>query len=63
MSGRFRHDELTRLEKISPRRPSISSVELRSLTEGAAPIELEGDRYAPPQMAMVGREAAQKADA
>lgn len=35
----------------------LSDEELKRIDEGAAGIETEGDRYAPAQMAMVGREA------
>ncbi len=35
----------------------LSDAELKTIDEGAAGIETDGDRYAPAQMAMVGREA------
>jgi aryl-alcohol dehydrogenase-like predicted oxidoreductase len=35
----------------------LSDAELASLTDAASDIQAEGDRYAPAQMAMVGREA------
>ena len=41
----------------------LSEAELQRIDEGAASIRAEGDRYAPAQMAMVGREAPAKADA
>jgi aryl-alcohol dehydrogenase-like predicted oxidoreductase len=37
--------------------------DLREIDEGASKIDPQGDRYAPAQMAMVGREAPEKADA
>jgi len=41
----------------------LTSADLEEINQGASQIEPEGDRYAPAQMAMVGREAPQKADA
>jgi len=35
----------------------LSAADLRNLTDAASGIQAEGDRYAPAQMAMVGREA------
>jgi aryl-alcohol dehydrogenase-like predicted oxidoreductase len=56
--------KLRRLEEnIAGAGIELTDAELRELTEGAAQIDPEGDRYAPAQMAMVGRESAEKTDA
>ena len=56
--------KLSRLEEnIAAAGVHLTGGELQEIAEGAARIEPEGDRYAPAQMAMVGREAAEKADA
>ena len=56
--------KLHRLEEnIAAAGIHLSDGELREIAEGAARIEPEGERYAPAQMAMVGREAAEKAEA
>ena len=41
----------------------LSPADLREINEGASQIQVEGDRYAPAQMAMAGREAPEKTDA
>ena len=41
----------------------LTHADLREIDEGASRIRPEGDRYAPAQMAMVGREAPQKENA
>jgi aryl-alcohol dehydrogenase-like predicted oxidoreductase len=41
----------------------LTEADLREINEGALKIEPEGDRYAPAQMAMVGREAPVKEEA
>lgn len=56
--------KLHRLEEnIGAANVQLSDADLREINEGASQIEPEGDRYAPAQMAMVGREAPEKADA
>ena len=56
--------KLHRLEEnIAAANVDLSSNDLREINDGAASIQAEGDRYAPAQMAMVGREAPEKADA
>ncbi len=56
--------KLHRLEEnIGAAAISLSADELREIDAAAAQIQVEGDRYAHAQMAMVGREAAEKADA
>ena len=56
--------KLHRLEEnIAAASVHLTADELRELTDGAGEIKPEGDRYAPAQMAMVGREAAEKTDA
>ncbi|HTK59095.1 MAG TPA: aldo/keto reductase [Sphingomicrobium sp.] len=50
-------------ENIGAAKVSLTQADLREIDEGAAHIQPEGDRYAPAQMAMVGREAPEKADA
>ena len=49
---------LERLEEnIAATNVQLTDADLREIDEGASRIEPEGDRYAPAQMAMVGREA------
>lgn len=56
--------KLHRLEEnIGAANVQLSDADLREINEGASQIEPEGDRYAPAQMAMVGREAPEEADA
>lgn len=56
--------KLHRLEEnIGAANVQLSDADLREINEGASQIAPEGDRYAPAQMAMVGREAPEKADA
>ena len=56
--------KLHRLEEnIGAASIQLTDADLREITEGAAQITPEGDRYAPAQQAMVGREAPEKADA
>ena len=56
--------KLHRLEEnIGAASIELSDAELREIDEGAAQIEPEGERYAPAQMAMVGREAPVKEEA
>lgn len=56
--------KLYRLEEnIAAADVTLTNAELARIDEGAAGIQAEGDRYAPAQMAMVGREAPTKADA
>jgi len=56
--------KLHRLEEnIAAANVDLSSNDLDEINESAASIQAEGDRYAPAQMAMVGREAPEKADA
>ena len=50
-------------ENIAAANIQLTHADLRKIDEGAANIQPEGDRYAPAQMAMVGREAPQKTDA
>jgi aryl-alcohol dehydrogenase-like predicted oxidoreductase len=55
---------LERLEEnIAATRIELSDAELREIEEGAANIHAEGARYGAAQMAMVGRDAREKADA
>ena len=50
--------KLGRLEEnIGAAGIELTNDDLRGINEGASHIEVEGDRYAPAQMAMVGREA------
>jgi aryl-alcohol dehydrogenase-like predicted oxidoreductase len=50
--------KLHRLEEnIGATEVRLSATELRTIDEAASQIAIEGDRYAPAQMAMVGREA------
>jgi aryl-alcohol dehydrogenase-like predicted oxidoreductase len=56
--------KLHRLEEnIAAANVELSPGDLREINDGASSIQAEGDRYAPAQMAMVGREAPEKADA
>ena len=56
--------KLHRLEEnIGAAGIELTDSDLRQIDEGAARIEPEGERYAPEQMAMVGRDAPVKADA
>jgi aryl-alcohol dehydrogenase-like predicted oxidoreductase len=56
--------KLHRLEEnIGAANLELTAQDLREINEGATKIEPEGDRYAPAQMAMVGREAPAKEEA
>ena len=56
--------KLHRLEEnIGAAELQLSDDDLREIDEGAAGLEVEGDRYAPAQMAMVGRDAPVKEEA
>ena len=56
--------KLHRLEEnIGAADVELTMTILREIDEGASHIQAEGDRYAPAQMAMAGREAPDKADA
>lgn len=56
--------KLHRLEEnIGAVNIELTAADRREINEGASHIQPEGDRYAPAQMAMVGREAPEKADA
>jgi aryl-alcohol dehydrogenase-like predicted oxidoreductase len=56
--------KLHRLEEnIGAAELQLSEADLREINEGASRLEVEGDRYAPAQMAMVGREAPVKEEA
>lgn len=56
--------KLHRLEEnIGAASIELTPENLREIDDGASRIEAEGDRYAPAQMAMAGREAPEKADA
>ena len=56
--------KLHRLEEnIAAADIALTPAELQRIDKGAASIQAEGDRYAPAQMAMVGREAPIKTDA
>jgi aryl-alcohol dehydrogenase-like predicted oxidoreductase len=56
--------KLHRLEEnIAAADVQLTREDLRDIDEAASHIQAEGDRYAPAQMAMVGREAPEKADA
>ena len=56
--------KLHRLEEnIAAASIRLTQADLREISEGAANIQPEGDRYAPAQMAMVGREAPEKEQA
>lgn len=56
--------KLRRLEEnIGATTIELTREDLREIDQGASSIEAEGERYAPAQMAMVGREAPEKAHA
>ena len=56
--------KLHRLEEnTSAAQIELSDADLRAINEGSSQLQAEGDRYAPAQMAMVRREAPEKADA
>jgi len=56
--------KLHRLEEnIAAADLELSTVDLDCISSGAASLEVEGDRYAPAQMAMVGRDTPEPADA
>jgi aryl-alcohol dehydrogenase-like predicted oxidoreductase len=56
--------KLRRLEEnIGAAAVELTEADLREIDEGASQIQPEGDRYAPAQMAMVGREARVKEEA
>jgi aryl-alcohol dehydrogenase-like predicted oxidoreductase len=56
--------KLSRLEEnIGAASIELTDADLREINDGASKIEPEGERYAPAQQAMVGREAPVKADA
>ena len=56
--------KLHRLEEnIGAADIALTDADLREIDEGASHIQAEGDRYAPQQMAMVGREAPVKEEA
>lgn len=56
--------KLRRLEEnIGAANIALTKADLREINDGASHIEAEGERYAPAQMAMVGREAPEKANA
>jgi len=56
--------KLHRLEEnIGAAELQLSEADLREIDDGASQLEAEGDRYAPAQMAMVGREAPVKEEA
>ena len=56
--------KLHRLEEnIGAAKVELTQSDLREINEGASHIQVEGERYAPAQMAMVGREAPEKAEA
>jgi aryl-alcohol dehydrogenase-like predicted oxidoreductase len=56
--------KLHRLEEnIGATTLQLTADDLREINEAASQIEPEGERYAPAQMAMVGREAPEKAEA
>ncbi len=56
--------KLNRLEEnIDAVNVQLTREDLREIEEAASHIEPEGERYAPVQMAMVGREAPEKANA
>jgi aryl-alcohol dehydrogenase-like predicted oxidoreductase len=50
-------------ENVAAASIELTAGDLADIEEGASHIRPEGDRYAPAQMAMVGREAPEKADA
>jgi aryl-alcohol dehydrogenase-like predicted oxidoreductase len=56
--------KLHRLEEnIGAAEVTLTAVDLREIEEAASHIEVEGERYAPQQLAMVGREAPVKEEA
>jgi len=56
--------KLSRLEEnLAATKLSFTSAELGEIDEAASAIQPEGDRYAPAQLAMVGRDAPEKAPA
>ncbi|HEV2596477.1 MAG TPA: aldo/keto reductase [Sphingomicrobium sp.] len=56
--------KLHRLEEnIGAASLELTAADLRVIDEGASHIKAEGERYAPAQMAMAGREAPEKAEA
>lgn len=56
--------KLHRLEEnIGAESIELASADLDEIDEGASQIQPEGERYAPAQMAMVGREAPEKENA
>ena len=56
--------KLHRLEEnIGAAEIALTDADLREIEEGASHIQAEGDRYAPAQMAMVGRDAPVKEEA
>lgn len=56
--------KLSRLEEnIGAAQIELTTDDLRAIDQGASTIHAEGERYAPAQMAMVGREAPEKAPA
>lgn len=56
--------KLHRLEEnIRAASIELTADDLKQINEGASHIKAEGERYAPQQMAMVGRDTPQKADA
>jgi aryl-alcohol dehydrogenase-like predicted oxidoreductase len=56
--------KLHRLEEnIATARIDLTGADLRQINEAASKIQPEGERYAPAQLAMVGREAPTKQDA
>lgn len=51
--------KLHRLEEnLGAARVELSAIDLREIEQAAAQIHVEGERYAPAQLAMIGREAA-----
>jgi len=56
--------KLRRLEEnIAAADLELTGAQLKEIDEGASRLQAEGDRYAPAQMAMVGREAPEPAEA
>lgn len=56
--------KLHRLEEnIAAAAVQLTEADLREIDEGASQLQAEGERYAPAQMAMVGREAPVKEEA
>ncbi|HZU50937.1 MAG TPA: aldo/keto reductase [Sphingomicrobium sp.] len=50
-------------ENVAAASLQLTDEDLREINEAASKIEVEGDRYAPAQMAMVGRDAPERAEA